>query len=151
MRRDKLRLLNRSAKPLCRLQNDKMMARTVKSIPANSVSFVVLIWNRVVKGVRRQRLVEGGIEDRHLLLVREQFRCHANALYARRIMKRREIRKLVDSLHHALGNENRPTKIFSAMDNAMSDRFDFQLFTAENLDNPQKRRAMIRSWECLVE
>src|ERR1700722_5092161 len=69
MRGNKLGLLDRFAKPLGRLQYDKMMAGSVESVPADSVLFVVFVWNRVVKGMRRQCLVKRSIEHGHLLLI----------------------------------------------------------------------------------
>src|SRR5271166_668546 len=96
MRRNKLSLVDRLTNQFRCLQSDEMMARTVESIPANPILFVVFIWNRVVKGVVWESLMERGIEHRDLRLIGEQFGSEANALNARRIMKGCEFRQFFD-------------------------------------------------------
>ena len=66
-----------------------MMAGAVKSIPPDPIVLIMLVWDRVVKGVGWQRLVKGGIEDRHLRFAWEQVRGHANAERVSGIMERR--------------------------------------------------------------
>ena len=69
-----------------------------------------------------------------------------NTLRACRVMKGREVSKFLDSPHHALGNENRPAKIFSTVNDAMSNRFDFQFISmTEKFDDLEQRSAMIRA------
>src|ERR1700730_3444322 len=123
MRRDQLRLSDRCAQPFGSLQRDKMMTRTVESVPADPVLFVVLVRDCIMKGVSRQSLVKRSIEHGHLLLIREQFGCDANALCACRVMKWCEIREFLDSPQDALCHQDGQPKILPSMDDAMSDRF----------------------------
>src|ERR1700730_4622546 len=145
MGRNKLSLVEGLTSQLRRLQSDKMMARTVESIPADPILFVVFIWNRVVKGVVWESLMERGIEHRDLRLIGEQFGGNANPLNARRIMKGCQICKFFDPSHDAFGNENGLAKILSAMNHAMSDRFDVEsLPVPQDVDHAQERGTMIR-------
>src|SRR5271165_1822040 len=151
MRRNKLSLVEGLTNQFRRLRSDKMMARTVKSIPADPILFVVFIWNRVVKGVVRESLMERSIEHGDLRLIGEQFGGDANALNARRIMKGCEICKFFDLSHDAFGNENGLAKLFSAMNHAMSDRFDVEsLPVPQDVDYAQERGTMIRSGHHLL-
>jgi hypothetical protein len=60
-------------------------------------------------------------------------------------MKGCQICKLFDPSHDAFGNENGLAKILSAMNNAMSDRFDVEsLPVPQDVDHAQERGTMIR-------
>src|ERR1700730_17365862 len=121
-----------------------MMTRSVKTVSADSVFFIVLIWDCVMKGVRRQSLMERSVENYNLLFIRKQFGGDADPLGARRIVQRRQIRQFLDSAHHALRNERRPAKIFSPVNDAVPDRFQFKLFaSADEIDDSEERCAMI--------
>ena len=99
-----------------------------------------------MKSVSRQSQVKGGVKNCHLLFMREQFGSDPNALGACRVMKGREISEFLNSAQNALGNENRPAKIFSTVNDAMSDRFDFQLFFAtKKFNDPKQCSVMIRA------
>src|ERR1700722_18672504 len=151
MRRNKLRLLNGSAKPFCCLQNDKMMAVAMESIPPNPVLLVVFVGNRVMKSMSRQRLVKRSAEHHHLRLIGEKLRGDANPLASRRIVKRGQLGEFLDSSHHAFGNQHRSAKIFSAMDNPMPDGFDIYFVAPpEKFDDPQKSGPMIGPRDILL-
>src|SRR5271165_3413032 len=151
MRRNKLSLFEGLTNQFCRLQSDKMMARTVESIPADPILFVVFIRNRVVKGVVWESLMERSIEHHDLRLIGEQFGSDANALNAGRIMKGCEICKFFDPSHDVFGNEYGLAKIFSAMNHPMSDRSDVESPPVpQDVDHPQERGTMIRSGHHLL-
>src|SRR5260370_31863419 len=146
MCRNELSLVEWLTNQFRRLQRDKMMARTMESIPADSVLLVVFVRNRVVESIVRKSLMKRSIEHHDLRLIREQFASNANALNARRIMKGPEICQFFDPSHDALSNEDGPAKIFTAMNHAMSDGFNIELLlVTQDFDRPQKRVAMIRS------
>jgi hypothetical protein len=120
------------------------MTRPVESVPADPVLFIILVRDRVMEGVRGQGLVERGIENCDLLLIRKQFGGDANPLGARRIVQRRQIRQFFDSAHYALRDQGRSAKIFSPMNDAMPDRFQFKFFaSADEIDDSEERCAMI--------
>jgi hypothetical protein len=61
-------------------------------------------------------------------------------------MKGCQVSKFLNPPQNALGDKNRSAKIFSTVNDAMSDRFDVQLFFAtEKFNNPEQRSAMIRA------
>jgi hypothetical protein len=81
-----------------------------------------------------------------LVLIWEQFGSDPNALGTCRVMKGREVSEFLDSPQNALGDENRAAKIFSTVNDAMSDRFDFQLFFAtKKFNDPKQCSVMIRA------
>src|SRR5271166_5326074 len=151
MRRNKLSLVEGLINQFRCLKSDKMMARTVESIPTDPILFVVFIGNRVVKGVVRESLMERGIEHRDLRLIGEQFGSDANEINARRIMKGCEICKFFDPSHDAFGDENGLAKLFSAMNHPMSDRSDVESTPVpQDVDHAQERGTMIRSGHYLL-
>ena len=89
-----------------------------------------------MKCMSRQGLVKRGIENCHLLFVRKQFGCNADALGTCRVVQWCQIRKLLDSFHHAFSDQSRTTKVFSTVNDTVPDGFYLQFFApAEELDD----------------
>src|ERR1700739_4860992 len=85
MRRNKLSLVSRFTDQFGGLQSHEMVACAVESVLADPIFLVVLVGNRVVKGVCRESLVESGIEHHDLGFTREQFSRNADTLNTWRI------------------------------------------------------------------
>ena len=96
------------------------------------------VWiNVAAPGAHHQTFLRRQTHRRIHALAMAERRCAAAIAKVRRD-KLRFLDRFAQPFCRLQTNENRPAKIFSTMNNAMPDRFDFQfLAAAEKLDDPQ--------------
>jgi hypothetical protein len=101
------------------------VGNAVETIPANPVTQVEVIWNRVQIGALRQGVVKRRIKYRDLRNLRaQQFAYRANSPKIRGIVQGSEVDAILDSRYHFVGDQDGIRKRFAAVHHSMSDRVD---------------------------
>jgi len=136
---DYFEFAERALEDFGRLQRNIAVRGTVEAVTADAVLLVKVVGQAVEVGVRRQRLVEGSVENGDLRHIRKELQGNADTGDVDRIMQRCEIRQFLDVGDHRRRDDHRAGEFVAAMDDAMADGTDLFRVESEGLAEQGRR------------
>jgi hypothetical protein len=124
MRRDELEFAERAAQVLGGLPGDKAMAGAVKAIAPDAMPLVQLVGQGVQKRLGLQRLMERGVEHRHVGQLGKAPPRRLDAQQVGGVVQRCQLRGVADRRHAGLVQDDAVPKGFAPVHDAMTDRGD---------------------------
>ena len=125
MAADDLGLLVRDADHFSSLGSHIFVAGAVETVTTDFLFGITLVRKRIQESFGGHSLMEGGVEDAHVLDVREQFLHHVDAEQRGGVVQGRQFAKLGDLLALFVADDHTAVEILAAVRHTMTHRVDF--------------------------